>query len=116
MLVQNAIVPFDFASIPIDGVGKLFRGGMLEMHCLAREGAETRGDNSISEAYMEPTATSGLYSPPFLTVTSKQFRATRSNGLRGIHRELMESAIISVFSSKPSSTASADGDASSPIR
>src|ERR1700677_4180770 len=44
MLVQNAIVPFDFASIPIDGVGKLFRGGMLEMHRLAREGAETRGD------------------------------------------------------------------------
>jgi hypothetical protein len=44
MVVQHLMVALDLAAVTVDRVGEFFWCRMLEMHSLAREGAEARGD------------------------------------------------------------------------
>jgi len=54
MVIQDLIVPLRLASVTVDGVAEPFGRHMLEMHSLAGEWAEARGDEEQPGEELRP--------------------------------------------------------------
>ena len=54
MVIQHLIVPLRLASVTVDGVAESFGRHMLEMHSLAGEWAEARGDEEQPGEELRP--------------------------------------------------------------